>query len=212
MLQEQARQAPLSPVIIYDTKGDDGFLDVAQDDEILMVVTELDQFDKALRLPSKKRPDYLIVRPHASSLRDPVLLDEYLLRQYEKAGPSYALIDEAYMFHNGGRCGDGLTALLTRGRSKKISTIVATQRPAWLSLFCLTEATRFYIYRVINKDDRKRLSQITPYNPDLLLDKHRFWYYKQGDNAGQEYLPLPLRGTDLGYTPAEVDDLSTIWL
>lgn len=58
-----------------------------------------------------------------------------------------------------GRAGSGLIALLTRGRSKGISVLMSTQRPAWLSRFCFTEAQKYYIYRLTDRRDSKVLGE-----------------------------------------------------
>jgi hypothetical protein len=44
-------------------------------------------------------------------------------------------------------------ALLTRGRSRNITTITASQRPAFLSRFALTEANHFFVFRDSTQQD-----------------------------------------------------------
>lgn len=196
MLQEQIRQARYAPVFIFDTKLDDGFDHVGIDGETSEEVATIDDFERMLKSQRKKWPTYFVIRPVAQELAEPEILDNYLSLIYEKAHHSYVMIDEAYQMHeSNARAGAGLISLLTRGRSKGISTIVASQRPVWLSRFCLTEAQLFIVYQVRDIKDRLRLGEVIPYPRDLILDKFQFWAYRAGEPEGKIYAKLPLRTT-----------------
>lgn len=104
--------------------------------------------------------EYVIVRPDHRLLADPFALDELLLDHYDRGAGYTAYLDEAYTVHRSGRAGPGYLALLTRGRSREITTISATQRPAFLSLYALTEANHIFAFRLQHQDDRARLGNI----------------------------------------------------
>lgn len=211
MLQEQCRQAAFAPVVIYDTKNDDGFFDVPMGDETIEVIESQSAFLSIAKKPKRKQPDYILVRPNMQELMNPAMVDAYLITQYDYMPSTYAMVDEAYQLHiAAGKAGPGLLGLLTRGRSRGISTVLCTQRPAWISRFCFTEATKLYVYRLIDLQDRKRIAEISPYHPDMILDKYHFYGYKQGDINGTFYAPLQLRGVDRGYTAP--DDSGIKWI
>lgn len=139
--------------IIYDTKGDSAF------DEFGPVVSHVD--DAFELLADETRPvDYVVVRPDPELLADPLALDDMLLAHYNNGDGLTAFLDEGYMFHRNGRPGPGYLALLTRGRSREISTLTCTQRPAWLSTFALTEANHFYIFRLEHEQDLVRMGHV----------------------------------------------------
>lgn len=193
MLMEQARQATKAPVIIYDTKADDDFMKLAREDETIVRVHTLSEFNALLKQPRGKLPTYIVVTPVIDELLDVDLLDQYLVEQYHKLPNSYAMIDEVYAFHNQGKSGKGLIEILTRGRSRKVSLVMCSQRPKWISLFCKTEVRRIIAYNLQGADDKKELSQIAYFPKDLVLPPFYFWGYKVGDNDGTLFKPLQLR-------------------
>ena len=136
------------PIIIYDTKEDDKFLTLPNS----VVVTNNDQLDELINDPEI---DYYIYRPELEVTVDPNALDELLLYHYNKYHNTVAYIDEAYQFHKSGRCGQGLLGLLTRGRSRGITTIISTQRPSYISRFCISESQNFFIFRLNDLPDKK---------------------------------------------------------
>lgn len=188
MLLEQARRAPLGPVVVMDTKIDEGFTRLAEK-ESAEIVSSLAEYKRALKRKANKMPDYLIVRPPIEEVTDPEALDLYCQEAYEKTH-LYFLVDEAYQLHNNGRAYPGLIGLLTRGRSRKISVVLCSQRPKWLSIFCLTEVKHFYIFRLIDRGDRARIAELTPYNRDTIPPEYHFYYYNI--KSGEYILFAPL--------------------
>ena len=69
--------------------------------------------------------------------------------------------DELYTLHTRGQPGKGLIGWLTRGRELKQSFIGMTQRPAWVSRFCYSEADYIVGMDLSLKEDRKRLYECT---------------------------------------------------
>ena len=210
MLIAQVRHFARSPVYILDSKEDDGIRNLlreAGDEHGATLSRGLGEFEKFLKL--KKKPDYVRIIPPASELNNPDQLDEYMQLVYQKGQSCLFCIDEAYQVHTRGQAGDGIISLLTRGRSKGISLLACTQRPAWLARFFLTESQKFWVYRLQDIQDRKRLAEAIPYPRDLVLDKYSFFYYKSGDASGKTYGPIPL-----SYDPGYVSEpeISSRWI
>lgn len=159
-------------VVVLDTKLDDDFLFLAVGNEVLQVV---ESYREMIDLLNSGQFHYLIVRPQTFELDNPTALDNYLV-VLSKCRNLSVFIDEAYSFHKSGRAGPGYTAILTRGRSRKLSLIVCTQRPCWISVFTFSESTTIYAYFLSVERDRKILyDYIGEQNFDELAE---FCYYK----------------------------------
>jgi len=183
----QLQSTHLFPVIIFDTKGEPAFDSIALDDEESIVYDSAADFLK--NWPKKSQPDYIIVRPDMHELSDIEALDGVLQAIMHIGKKCLIYIDEAYQFHIQGRAGAGLVGLLTRGRSKGMSVLMSTQRPAWLSRFCFTEAQKFYIYRLTDERDHKIISAYIPgFLQKSVAKKHHFYYYDNSqDESGIKY-------------------------
>jgi len=192
LLQELIRKSEVAPVFIIDSKGDNGFLTLARPDETLIIYgnspgENCEHFFSWIQQPSRKIPEYVVIRPPFDEVTEPGILDLYVLNIYKYfKGPCIVVVDELYMLHKSGRCGPGVSAMLTRGRSQGKSLYGATQRPAWISGFCLSEATYYFIFRLLDINDRKRLTHIG-FETKTLLDK--FHYYEYSSNEGGVYQP-----------------------
>jgi DNA helicase HerA-like ATPase len=53
-----------------------------------------------------------------------------------------------------------MLALQTQGRSKNISVITLSQRPKFISLFTVTQASEIHIFNIMGKDDIKTLERV----------------------------------------------------
>jgi DNA helicase HerA-like ATPase len=93
-------------------------------------------------------------------------------------------IDEGYMV---GARDPAMQAIFTQGRSKRIPTIVLTQRPVWLSRFAVSEAEFYQIFQLTDDRDRKTVSSFLPFDlGDVMESKvnevpklpqfHSVWY------------------------------------
>lgn len=191
-LLERLEQAP---VLIFDTKIEPKFSKF-QACKIVETMAE------AIELKDDITVDYIVVRPPVHFMREPKLLDEMLWDAYEHFKHSPVYIDEAYTFHINGRAGPGLVALLTRGRSRGISTIISTQRPVLLSRFCVTEAKKLYIFKVTDKADRKRLEDVIPNFSSMKQPvKFGFWFFDTSLEEPIVFAPIKLDlKFDTGYT------------
>lgn len=206
MLKQHSRV----PVIIYDTKIEPKFSKLPKS----VVVNSYQDLLKQYR---KVDIDYIVFRPSIKLANDPEYLDHLLLEHYEHLKYADCYIDELYMFGIGARPGAGITALLTRGRSRNITTIMSTQRPAWIPKITITESQRFYIFSLIDKNDVKRLGDVIPNFEDTFyenpLPKYAFFYYEVGASMTEAVKvdPVPLDASmATGYVD-EVDAPRVRW-
>lgn len=99
-----------------------------------------------------------IIVPGSSEAADNDAWIYELHLNYENVGLQ---IDELYMVHENGRAGKGLSRWLTQGRALGQSYIGLTQRPAWVSQFCFSEADTLIGFDLNLRDDRKRMVDMT---------------------------------------------------
>lgn len=158
---ELINDSPVSPVLILDTKIDKAFPKAFPDAKIM----------EGLGIPGKK-DEMTIIRPLPEEAIDPMALDDWL-QAIGRSNNILVVIDEMYQVHRHGQAGPGLVGLLTRGRSRGITMLLASQRPAWVSKFVFTECEHFYFMRLLNPDDRKIMSQYMgfPEIQELVLPK-----------------------------------------
>jgi hypothetical protein len=127
----------------------------------------------------------ILWRPDADMLANPYELDAVLDDLVRRHAICTVYIDELYQLHKNGRAGPGIIGLWTRGREMGFTVLAATQRPAWVSTFCLTESDQYYIFTLTLPDDRKKLAECLGC-PEIIpeaVPKHYFWYVIQGENA-----------------------------
>lgn len=208
-----ARRITAAPLIIYDTKIEPKFAALPN-----AIITESES-ETAEAIDAGEN-DYIVIRPPVSILDDPRALDQLLLWHYHNAQGLPAYIDEAYMFHVNSQAGPGLTALMTRGRSKGITTIVSSQRPSRISRFCITEIDKAFIFRLQDKKDRVRIDDLIEDFSQLPIPaKHHFYFMDVGDmDAPQLFKPVKLDvAQNQGYVDVDasavpVSRKSGIWL
>lgn len=188
---------PTAPCIIYDTKHDPKF-DRLPDHRVANKLSDIyDAVDHT-------GVDYIIVRPPPAITANPQALDRILQRHEEEWRGVDAYIDELYHFHSGGRAGPGLSGLYTRGRSRGITTIGSTQRPAWVSGFIFSETQLFYLFRLTRESDRKKVDDFIPGFAKMpVLGKYSFYAHRDdGDEETPKLMkPIPVDAKErLGYT------------
>lgn len=210
---------PDSPIIIYDTKIEPKF-------ETLPHSIVVEDFADIHKIIDEAMHDYIIVRPGIHVLDNPEYLDGMLLWHYHHLQGFPAYIDEAYTFHSSsGRSGPGLVALLTRGRSKGITTIISSQRPVMISRMCITEAQKVYAFVLRDKKDRVRLDDIMEDFSKLPKPPKFHFFYLDLSDMETPILMAPVKldaKTETGYTddinqnvnndPAKSANKSGLWL
>lgn len=207
----QLMNTPIWPKIILDTKIEDAFFSLPQNDERLELIEGLEAFEKYARTTKAKEwPDYILVRPTANEYIDPEILDEYMRVLYERFGKCLIYIDEVVNLHKNGRALPHLMNVLCRGRSRGKTTLMGSQRPAMISRSCLTESDRFYAHKLTDMRDRKTLGEVIPdfekYSPP---DEYHFWHYSHKDHdTCQLYSPVP----EIKIDPAKKKLFKKRWL
>lgn len=162
------------PVLIVDTKYSEGIGDHAARHGWPIV----NAFPNVLE-------DVIVWRPTPLELSDPPTLDLYLDTLLQAKKPVSLYLDELYQLQTAGRAGPGLIGLYTRGRERGFCILGGSQRPAWLSLFCLTESSKYFIMRLDLPQDKKRMAEITD-DPQIAassIGDRYFWYAKNGQQA-----------------------------
>jgi hypothetical protein len=198
MLLALMRSFPYSPVYIMDTKGDESIAEFIKKEgknavKVFSIAELIGEGKK------RKGADFIHILPSLDELAEPQMLDDYLQAIYNINKPCLVCIDEIYQVNVGLNGGRGLNGLLTRGRSKGMSVICCTQRPAWMSKFIMTESQMFFIYRLAPEDMDKLKKAGLPVDKNTKLDKYEFLMYKVGENKLEHYAPIPL-DFDPGYT------------
>lgn len=160
--------------LIVDPKGDDKIATLKP-----AYITSLDP--KEVERAWKAGYQYVALSP--PPLATPQEVDLFLLECFQTFKNFGIYVDELYFIHTNGRAGAGLVAILTRGRSDKITFCGATQRPAWISIFCLSEADYICQYRLQLEKDRDKIFNVT--NKMEMLEnppKEYSWYYYTAKN------------------------------
>ena len=201
MLLEQIKHFKYQPIYILNTKGDENIINFIHNETGKNnAVTVHSIKDMAKQGVLKSGTDYIHILPPRHELSDAELLDNYLGAIYDINRPCLVAIDEIYQVNVGLNGGPGLNGLLTRGRSKGISVICCSQRPAFMSKFVVTESQLFIIYRLNNPQDYQKLRDMgIPFPKEKTLDKFYFFMYKSGDMEGKFYNPIELKN-DIGYS------------
>jgi energy-coupling factor transporter ATP-binding protein EcfA2 len=108
------------------------------------------------------------------------------------------VVDEGYYFTKRLKLGDVMMDYWTQGRSNKISFVVGTQRPAWVPVEMYGESTHLFIWRTVEREALRRVSDLGAANADVAkmviqnLEPHQCLYVNT--RTGKMYrtrAPLP---------------------
>lgn len=109
--------------------------------------------------------------------------------EHEEMG---VLVDEGYMIDPRS---EWFNACLTQGRSKRISMVILSQRPVWLSRFVFSEADFFMVFDLTNVDDMKTVGAYIRDDERGLLDRplqpFHSHYYDVGRKRLETLGPVP---------------------
>lgn len=171
--------ASRQPLIIIDPKGE---------------IDEFKGMEKVISKPEEIK-NASVIRYVPSLDSDVVAEVDTIMRACYNAGNVAIWVDELYAICEGATSGinlTGLRAVLTRGRSKKVTFLGLAQRPAWVPLFCISETNKQYVFCLPLKSDRDRMVEILG-NDCLLrvLPKYEFWY-SETNRPGEVDGPLRL--------------------
>lgn len=179
--------APSDPLYLFDTKND-GTLDKYFDPETTVSVTAAG-VDSSEAMEAKT----ILVRPTGEEMADHSSVD-FALDKIYTIGNRVVYLDEASQISpSQHRLGPGLINLLSRGRSRGITVLSGSQRPAQISRLFFTESEQFYIFQLGDLRDRKRVYEFVPDEIVLrALPKHEFIYYDHDLEKAIRFKPAPL--------------------
>lgn len=139
---------------------------------------------------SSRRWQRVLFRPESL-----LQIDQLLTEIYQQGGWT-VYIDEVYGLTSRGSLQSFPTSynrLLTRGRSRGITVWSGMQRPRHAPLWAFTESTHFFIFRLKDAHDRKRVSEFTDsrlYEKLSDLERYEFIYHHAIENMTIHSLPL----------------------
>lgn len=195
-------RTPHGITIIFETKREPKF-DYFLDENGVVVET----VEAAIKAKQNPDIDYIVVRPPVEVLSEPSELDLMLLKAYHGLKQNTIYIDELTMYHSASQPGKGLIALLTRGRSEGITLIYSSQRPSGISMYALSEAQAFFLFKLQLPADRKRVdSFIVGFDKIARPVPHGFIYYDAESDKSYRYGPVTLdKKMQTGYVDLEVN-------
>lgn len=97
-------------------------------------------------------------------------------------------VDEIMSVCPSGRIGQGYAHCIQLGRERGIGTWSATQRPAMVPLVTMTESEHYFVFRLKNPDDRKRMGAYAdPLLERKVPDKNGFFDYNENTQIVKYY-------------------------
>ena len=187
-LAEYLTSDPRTPwSVVYDAKISDsvgkwkGYRFIYNYNEYL---SALDEYEKYPRL---------VYRPGFKESLDPNAQDTFFSDIYQRQS-TRLYIDEAYAVLGGTNPSFHLQAILSRGREREISCLVACQRPKRIPLIFKSEVEHMYIFRLQLWEDIEVISKNTDIDPvDIRnLNNYEFIYYNCLTGQRSEVLKLDL--------------------
>jgi hypothetical protein len=94
-------------------------------------------------------------------------------------------VDELYgLYDHPAKIPKSLSMLWTRGGGNHIGTWAATQRPAWIPLFTMSETEHTFLFRLKLPQDSKRINELAGLDlpPVPKSDPHGFYYWSDHDD------------------------------
>lgn len=153
------------PFIAVDMKGDD----------LLAQIEHMPELGLNEKIPSE--PGLYVVRPLPS---EDEAIENWLGKVWAK-GNTGLYIDEAYLLPDK----KWVRNILAQGRSLRIPTIFASQRPVDIPRSIFTEASHVAVFRLNDERDKKTVREFTPKGMlDIRLpDYHCAWYSPKWQSA-----------------------------
>lgn len=125
------------------------------------------------------KQDYprLIFTPDVEQADDFELFDQFFKAAYLFEQVT-VYVDEAYAVTNRQVIPKYYRACLTRGRIRGVEVWTATQRPAEIPAFILSESENVYVFRLRYPPDLERIQKLTEFSANYIkrLPKHEFCY------------------------------------
>lgn len=134
-----------------------------------------------------KKPGLHLIQPFES---DDEAMNDFFWRIWRRKNIGL-FIDEGMMIRAGR--GSAMRAILTQGRSLRIPMITLSQRPIEIDRFFFSEAQFFAEFFLIDRDDRVTLKRYTPFDPNVVPDRHHCYWYDSQERQVSYLSPVPDR-------------------
>lgn len=147
-------------------------------------LVENQDFEVVTSLEAVKRSEFRkIIYVPPFDEQEPEIYDELCWYVYNE-GNTRLWIDELMLFTDGPiRYPKGLKAILVSGRSRSSTVLCCSQRPMNIPAICIANSQHFFVFRMNNEQDRKKLADVSGCNKFLIPPKkYEFWYYREGDD------------------------------
>jgi hypothetical protein len=120
----------------------------------------------------------IVYRPSMLESIDANAQDTFFAHIYQRKN-TRLYIDEAYAVLGGTNPSFHLQAILSRGRERGISCVIATQRPKRIPLLFKSEVEHIYVFALNLREDRQIVSDITDIDELEIFDlkNYEFIYY-----------------------------------
>lgn len=169
-------------VIKIDIK-DDTFSRRRDGEPLWRGLVEGEDFEICTSLEAVKRSEFtkiIYVPPFEEQDMDHY---EDLARYVYETGNTRLWVDELMLFTEGvQRYPKHLKAILVSGRSRRATVLCCTQRPLGIPAICIANSQHFFVFRMNNEQDRKKMADVTGCAKFLEPPpKHAFWYYREGE-------------------------------
>ncbi len=129
--------------------------------------------------------------PAVDELEQLDIYNEFFRLIYD-GGNRLFYVDEAYaIVPHGKKMPSYFRAVLTRGRSRDVTGLVATQRPVDVPNIVFSESERKYIFRLVMEGDRKKVESFTGIPAESIADLPDFHFF-MADLKGNVERPLKL--------------------
>jgi len=149
-------------------------------------LVENEDFEVVESLEAVKRSEFkkiIYVPPYNE--QEPEFYNELARYVYEE-GDTRLWIDELMLFADGTFTTKipFFKAILVSGRSRRSTLLCCTQRPLGIPAITIANSQHFFIFRMNNEQDRKKLADVTGCHKFLTPPpKYVFWYYREGDET-----------------------------
>ena len=159
---------PRRYVQIYDSKG---FIDWPE----YRLYTNLQDVIYA-------REEKVIYRPTYDELQNPETVNLYFSFIYAREN-TFCYVDEVPSISDASKSPNAFLGCFQRGRERKISMLAGSQRPVDIPKVIFTESKHYYIFRLTDDGDRKRISSNIPIKSEVLanLRERQFIYFNFDD-------------------------------
>jgi GTPase SAR1 family protein len=137
------------------------------------------------------KPERFVYRPTKKNFDDLSAYDDLYGWLYDRKRFQIYTDEVLAICTVGGSAVRNFNLCMQLGRSRGLTMLNTTQRPSRIPLNLLSEATKFFAFSLVLKNDVKRVQEVMPeYTPDI-PKRYAFWYSDRNerDNKGKPMRP-----------------------